>query len=440
MYLSTLRLAVVAAAMGTMALMTTARIASAEQNAPTAVERPNAAPAQAPPTTADGPGCNTLEKPANAGGGSLDRAAGQGLQQKNWQAAGGEIQFNVKSFAVIPASASVVVCFRWKGNDQAPYFAVRPHFLDLSSDGKILKVTTSVPRARDINGEKKEFMLIVPLAEVRILAIPPAGAVGTDGKPFATTDVIASIGVTSVFWALVLALLIALLAYGALSLVCRRRMQPCQISVFNPICIITLPSGYASLSQFQVMVWTFVVGASAVYVMALSGELIEVTSGTLVLLGISGAAAIGAKWHNEATSAPAPRAPAAPEPAMPSPPAPAPAGEPAPVVETPTAPVKPAPAPAVAVAPAAVTRRPRWSDLVISEVVENGVVKRREIDVSRVQMLYFTLITASFAVLKVLTTYVIPEIPDGFQVLLGISNAVYMGSKVAQKPTDGKPQ
>jgi hypothetical protein len=87
-----------------------------------------------------------------------------------------------------------------------------------------------------------------------------------------------------------------------------------------------------------------------------------------------------------------------------------------------------------------VIRRPRWSDLVINEVVENGVVKRREIDVSRVQMLYFTLITASFAVLKVLTTYVIPEIPEGFQIPLGISNAVYMGSKVAQKPADEKPK
>jgi hypothetical protein len=436
MYLRRLRLALIAAAIGTAALMATAQIGSAEPSAATAVERPNAAPGQGQPSAADGRGCNAVEKPANAGGGSLDRAAGQGLQQKNWQAAGGEIQFDVKSFAVIPPSASVVVCFRWKGNDQAPYFAVRPHLLDLSSDGKILKVTTSVPRARDIKGEKKEFMLIVPLAEVRILAMPPAGAVGTDGKPFATTDVIASIGVTSVFWALVLALLIALLAYGALTLVCRRRMQPCQVSVFNPICIITLPSGYASLSQFQVMVWTFVVGASAVYVMALSGELIEVTSGTLVLLGISGAAAVGAKWHNEATGAPV--APAAPAPA------PAPAGEPAPVVEASPAPapapVALTPAQAAAAAPAAVARRPRWSDLVISEVVKNGVVKRREIDVSRVQMLYFTLITASFAVLKVLTTYVIPEIPDGFQVLLGISNAVYMGSKVAQKPTNGTPQ
>ena len=47
-------------------------------------------------------------------------------------------------------------------------------------------------------------------------------------------------------------------------------------------------------------------------------------------------------------------------------------------------------------------------------------------------MLYFTLVTAAFVVMRVLTTYVIPEIPQGFQILMGISNAVYFGSKVAQ--------
>jgi hypothetical protein len=41
-------------------------------------------------------------------------------------------------------------------------------------------------------------------------------------------------------------------------------------------------------------------------------------------------------------------------------------------------------------------------------------------------------ITALFVVMRVLTTYVIPEIPQGFQILMGISNAVYFGSKVAQ--------
>ena len=119
--------------------------------------------------------------------------------------------------------------------------------------------------------------------------------------------------------------------------------------------------------------------------MLLSGELIEVTTSTLVLLGISGAITVGSKLHDSTQTA---------------------------RIESDAS---------------RVTRKPRWSDLIVNEV--NG---RREIDITRVQMLYFTLVTAAFVVMRVVATYVIPEIPQGFQVLMGISNAVYFGSKVAQ--------
>jgi uncharacterized protein YqgC (DUF456 family) len=48
------------------------------------------------------------------------------------------------------------------------------------------------------------------------------------------------------------------------------------------------------------------------------------------------------------------------------------------------------------------------------------------------QMLMFTLIAAAFVAAKVSVSYVIPEIPEGFQILMGISNAVYVGAKVTQ--------
>jgi len=119
--------------------------------------------------------------------------------------------------------------------------------------------------------------------------------------------------------------------------------------------------------------------------MLLSGELIEVTTSTLVLLGISGAVTVGSKLHDSTQTA---------------------------RIESDAS---------------RVTRKPRWSDLIVNEVNS-----RREIDITRVQMLYFTLVTAAFVVMRVVATYVIPEIPQGFQVLMGISNAVYFGSKVAQ--------
>jgi hypothetical protein len=75
---------------------------------------------------------------------------------------------------------------------------------------------------------------------------------------------------------------------------------------------------------------------------------------------------------------------------------------------------------------------PRWSDLIVNESVQPDGTVTREIDVARFQMLLFTLVTAVFVLMSVVTTYVIPEISTGFQTLMGISNGVYLGSKVAQ--------
>src|SRR5262249_1189303 len=72
------------------------------------------------------------------------------------------------------------------------------------------------------------------------------------------------------------------------------------------LCLITTRAGFASLSQFQITLWTFVVIASAAYVIALSGDLIPITTGTLVLLGISGAATVIAKVKSENNAAAGP--------------------------------------------------------------------------------------------------------------------------------------
>ena len=67
--------------------------------------------------------------------------------------------------------------------------------------------------------------------------------------------------------------------------------------------------------------------------------------------------------------------------------------------------------------------------LINQTVTDTGVVAQ-EVDVTRVQMLLFTLVTAVFVLITVATTYVIPEIPSGFVTLMGISNGVYLGSKI----------
>ena len=58
--------------------------------------------------------------------------------------------------------------------------------------------------------------------------------------------------------------------------------------------IITNRNNYASLSQFQILVWTVVIGGGAVYVMSLSGTLINIPEQALALLGISGFSALTA--------------------------------------------------------------------------------------------------------------------------------------------------
>jgi len=366
--------------------------AAAAQPAPAPAQQP--APAQPAPaqrvaaSPADAAGCNTVERPVSAGGASIvPEAAGQ---QKNWQPPGGESTFAVRSFTQIPADALVLVCFRWKRvpERQDSFVTARPTHLDLTDGGRLLKVTvvvqSNLPKPPPRIGGDGEYtgLFLVPLADVRILVLGK----NPDGSALVAADVSHVIGISNPLWAILITGGCVLIAFALLTLICHRRLKRLGFDDLDPfIRIITTPTGYASLSRLQMVVWTFVVAASAVYVMVLSGELIEVTTGTLVLLGISGAVTVGSTLHESTQAA------KADDNAAPS------------------------------------TRSPRWSDLIV-----NDIDGRREIDITRVQMLYFTLVTAAFVVMRVVTTYVIPEIPQGFQILMGISNAVYFGSKVAQ--------
>ena len=52
-----------------------------------------------------------------------------------------------------------------------------------------------------------------------------------------------------------------------------------------------------------------------------------------------------------------------------------------------------------------------------------------EVDVTRLQMLFFTLVAAIFVVVKVVAQNEVPEIPQGLLLLMGLSNGVYLSSK-----------
>jgi hypothetical protein len=425
--------------------------ANAEDKAPAGQSTaPSPAPAAVVETT-QSVGCNTTRKPANAGGASIAQAAGESLQHKSWQARGGEIQFTIVSFVGIPPDASVLACFRWQSvpENDGVFIETHPTRLDLSGDGKLLKVTTTVPP--DLGPQPPRIAMalpLVPLAEVRILAV--------NKKNEPTMDVITSIGITHPVIAALFAVVTVTLGLLVLHVACGRRLNHPGILRANWLLrIISTPNGFASLSQFQILLWTFVVAASAVYVMSLSGELIQITNGTLILLGIAGAAAIGAKIHDEARAATAEgsAAKAAEDKAIAinaaenhAAAATTAAADPVAAART-TAERNAADAEAVARAAAADTMKaradalknppatqiPRWSDLIVNESARDDGSTTREIDITRFQMLLFTFVTAVFVLMSVVTTYVIPEISAGFVTLMGISNGVYIGSKVVQR-------
>ncbi|HMJ45395.1 MAG TPA: hypothetical protein VK522_24270 [Pseudolabrys sp.] len=426
---------------------------------------------------------------------------------KNWQPRGGEVEFTIKSTkANIPADAPVRACFRWKLSNQAdpkdflPSGPVR--IIDRQPDS--IRIAVTIPNLPpepphpllannqqnvDAVGTYTGFWL-VPQADVRLLVFTTDGSV--------LVDVWSVIGITFLPMAIIIAVVAILLAFFVLWRICILRLP--HLKGTNAIlCIVSNRYGYASLSQFQVILWTFLVGGSAVYVMALAGDLIEITTGTLVLLGISGTTTVAAKIkgeNDETNTAPtslpgsasataaataahtsadfamraakatislrwrkiailnaesktyaaladardkaakavmdferasndartkqaaiATAATAADKATAET--AAATAADAAKIKEDAT--MK-----AVAEANALDIRKPLWSDLVMDEA--DG----REIDVARIQMLYFTLITAGFVLMQVLQSYNIPVIPDSFLILMGISNSVYMGSKFAK--------
>jgi hypothetical protein len=380
-------------------------------------------------------------------GASIVQATGDSLQRKRWQPEGGVIQLTIKSFAAIPATASFFVCYRWKTTPEntEQYKSTRPDRLDRNNDGTSWTVTTTIPKDVEMpkGATANTSLPLVYLMDIRIIAV--------DGKALAA-DVTTTIGITYLVPAIIFALATITLVLVVLIVIANRRLKHPGINQASPFLrIISTPSGYASLSQLQIVLWTLVVAASAVYVMALSGDLIEVTNGTLVLLGIAGVAAIGAAAHNTSQQSAAEAAAAAANQAA-NQATIASAMATAAAASAPASPVAQAQQTVAAntatqtssVAASAQARAdafqnppanqiPQWSDLIVNETRQiNGTVIR-EIDVARFQMLLFTLITAAFVLMNVVTTYVIPEIPTGFLTLMGISNGVYLGAKVAQR-------
>lgn len=207
----------------------------------------------------------------------------------------------------------------------------------------------------------------------------------TDGTTAKVFDVKLDVGITNRTWSRVVGVTAVLAVVVPLALLSIAPMADrgfwCWLRSFLTVRwilqLIRAPDGTASLSSFQVLLWTLTVFGCAVCVMVISGQLVDITPGTLTLLGIAGATRVMAALKE-----------ANPTAAIPSP-----------------------------------LKMPRWSDVLRTDQSDM-------IDVTRIQMLFFTVVCATFVVLQVLTTDVIPDIPSGYLILIGLSNGVYIGRKL----------
>lgn len=284
-------------------------------------------------------------------------------QSDVWSPAGGDVAFTLHGdFA---SGAAPMVCFRWLTTSGAAQSFVASGYIrnQASARSGVREFSATVPDLGPAPDDVlRSALRTVPLVEVRVLMVDPA----TNAIVAADTT---RMGITSAGIALAATGLATLLAFLALALIAPRRGTANWF-----LRVLAAKDGHASISQFQLLLWTFVVGASAVYVMLLSGELVEIKPHLLVLLGISGAANLGAR----VTAPPVMRA-------------------------------------------AGAAAMPSWSDLVMND---------GQIDPTRVQMLFFTLITAAFVLVYIVSVYELPDIPDGFMLLMGVSNSLYVGAKV----------
>ena len=218
-----------------------------------------------------------------------------------WQPRGGKVAFTVRSSGAALTGVQVAVCFGWNGKS----FTVSPHVwvTELANNETTYNAIVPLDLASAPMDAQRTGLWIVPISDMRVMI--------SGGPTTATVDVTRPVGITQPGIGILFAFVAVMAALGMFYLFACARKVPGRGLV---LWLISTRNGVASLSQLQIMLWTFVVGASAVYVMALSGSLIEITDGTLALLGIAGVATVTSKLQNsqaDAKSAPS-TLPAAP--------------------------------------------------------------------------------------------------------------------------------
>ena len=154
--------------------------------------------------------------------------------------------------------------------------------------------------------------------------------------------------------------------------------------------LITGPDGYLSLWRAQLWLWTVAVGTMVFLFGVLRLKVPEIPDSLVALMGLSTLTGLG----SAKASAPSAAATAPP---------------------TPVAPPNPG--------------RPQWSDLISTF---NAATKQVELSVSKAQMFLWTVLIIILFIAKSILEGVLWEIPWAIVLLTGVSQAGYVGDKIAK--------
>jgi hypothetical protein len=245
------------------------------------------------------------------------------------QPLGGTLIFTLPTTALSKDGPPLFVCFRWRPRDQTAELQLKDKdghkekdkdrwsenlpLRVLTSQSDITTVSVEIPsviagiEADTLSHKTYAYDGLWPVADFRVMI---AGASGT-----ATLDEVLPVNISS-YWISAAVAALATLAFW-LVIWGLGHYGKKKVPGGFLLSIICNQNGYASLSQFQIMVWTIVIGAASIYIVVLTGRLLDIPTQTLGLLGIAGAATVAAVVP-KAGDGKATTPPAAPQPPPPT--------------------------------------------------------------------------------------------------------------------------
>lgn len=223
-----------------------------------------------------------------------------------WQPVDGEIKFRLTGLAKPPRKVDVY--FAWKHDPRLCQASAHVYQLD-KQPGDTDDVFNYAARVPALDDPTERFFGVVGLYHRSWTSLVPIAdmfvhATIADDPTAPPMQILMSVpvGITTPWIAIVLALLLLVIGGFVLG-----KWSTSRGVKGDPLLrIISTPNGVASLSQFQIILWTAVIGTGVTYVMLLTGNLIDVPTTTLELLGVTGLTLVGSKLVTNPDGSPKP--------------------------------------------------------------------------------------------------------------------------------------